>query len=288
MASPEISIFTDSTSDLDKKIAQDLDINVIPLAVTINGVPFLDGETIQTSEIIEKMHQGFIPSTATPGPGLIKQRFEKVGDREIVSILVSGGISGVMEHAEMAAKEIHRPPKIIDSRTTSMTLGFFAIEAAKMAADGKSASEIQKRIEDMKKRALAIVGLPTLKYVVAGGRVGHISGLVGGLLQIKPILMMDKGIIEEVEKVRTWGKTKERLAHITRSLIFEHIAVMFGENSDEAGEFIDNIKSSALKEIHKVQMGSTILTHAGPQVLAVCGILVPGSPQLTPAMARNL
>jgi len=188
----------------------------------------------------------------------------------------------------MAAKEMANPPKIIDSRTTSMALGFLAIEAALQILKGKSASEIQENIEDRKKRAVAIVGLPTLKYVVAGGRVGHIKGFFGGLLNVKPILMMDKGKIEEVEKVRTWGKTKERLIEIVKSLSFEDIAVMFGDNSIEADEFIDDIKTPKSPKILKVQMGSAILTHSGPQVIAVCGILKPGSPQLTPAMAAAI
>jgi DegV family protein with EDD domain len=188
----------------------------------------------------------------------------------------------------MSAKEMAAAPTIIDSRTTSMALGFLAIDAARMALDGKSAKEIQEHIEDRKKRAVAIVGLPTLKYVVAGGRVSHIQGLMGGILQIKPILMMHEGKIEEVEKVRTWAKTKERLAEIVKSLKFEHIAVMFGENDDEAGEFVDDIKKYVSKQILKMQMGSAILTHSGPQVIAVCGILKPGSPQLTPTLAAAI
>ena len=100
--------------------------------------------------------------------------------------------------------------------------------------------------------------------------------------------MMHQGKIEEVEKVRTWGKTKERLIEIVKSLKFEHIAVMFGDNDTEASEFIDDIKAFCSNKILKMQMGSAILTHSGPQVLAVCGILKPGSPQLTPALAKAI
>lgn len=288
MERDRIAIFTDSTSDIDKKTSNELDINVIPLAITIGGEPFFDGETITTPEIINKMHEGYIPQTASPGNGIIKERFDKVGDKQIVSVFISDDVSAVVTHARMASKEIGRPPKIIDSRTTSMTLGFYAMEAAQLALNGKPATEIQKHIEDMKLRGVAIVGLPTLKYVVAGGRVSHIDGLVGSMLQIKPILMMHQGKIEEVEKVRTWGKTKERLIEIVKSLKFEHIAVMFGENDTEADEFIDDIKASVSNKILKMQMGSAILTHSGPQVLAICGILKPGSPQLTPTLTAAI
>lgn len=269
-------------------MALELGINVIPLSVTIDNKPYFDGETITTPEIINKMHEGFIPKTASPGNGVIKERFDAAEGKQIISIFISEGVSAVVTHAMMAAKEMANPPKIIDSRTTSMALGFLAIEAALQILKGKSASEIQENIEDRKKRAVAIVGLPTLKYVVAGGRVGHIKGFFGGLLNVKPILMMDKGKIEEVEKVRTWGKTKERLIEIVKSLSFEDIAVMFGDNSIEADEFIDDIKTPKSPKILKVQMGSAILTHSGPQVIAVCGILKPGSPQLTPAMAAAI
>jgi DegV family protein with EDD domain len=288
MERDRIAVFTDSTSDIDKKITSELNINVIPLAITIGDEPYFDGETITTPEIISKMHEGYIPKTASPGNGIIKERFERVGDKQIVSVFISDDVSAVVTHARMTSKEMIRPPKIIDSRTTSMALGFLAIDAAQMAFDGKPATEIQEQIEDRKQRAVAIVGLPTLKYVVAGGRVGHIQGLMGGILQIKPILMMHQGKIEEVEKVRTWSKTKERLIEIVKSLKFEHIAVMFGENDNEAGEFVDDIKKYVSKQILKMQMGSAILTHSGPTVLAICGILKPGSPQLTPTMAAAI
>jgi DegV family protein with EDD domain len=284
MERDHIAVFTDSTSDIDKKTTSELDINVIPLAITIGGESFFDGETITTSEIINKMHEGYIPKTASPGNGVIKERFDRVGDKQIVSVFISDDISAIVSHARMASKEMIQAPKIIDSRTTSMTLGFLAIDAAQMALDGKPATEIQEQIEDKKQRTVAIVGLPTLKYVVAGGRVSHIQGLMGGILHIKPILMMHEGKMEEVEKVRTWGKTKERLIEIIKSLKFEHIAVMFGENDTEANEFIDDIKAFCSNKILKMQMGSAILTHSGPQVLAVCGILKPGSPQLTPTL----
>jgi DegV family protein with EDD domain len=288
MASPEISIFTDSTSDLDKNTVSELGINVIPLAVTIGGQPYFDGETITTPEIINKMHEGYIPKTASPGNGVINERFDMAEGKQIVSVFISEGVSAVVTHARMAAKEINQTPIITDSRTTSMALGFLAIDAAQMALDGMPAKKIQEHIEDEKQRAVAIVGLQTLKYVVAGGRVSHIKGLVGGILQVKPILMMHKGKIEEVEQVRTWSKTKERLVTIARSLRFEHLAVMFGENSTEADEFIDDIKTPDSPNILKVQMGSAILTHSGPKLIALCGILKPGSLQLTPAMAASL
>jgi DegV family protein with EDD domain len=288
MASPEIAIFTDSTSDIDKETAGELGINVIPLAVTIDNKPYFDGETITTPEIINKMHQGYIPKTASPGPGFIKERFDMAEGKQIVSVFISGDASAVLEHATIAAGDVILKPKIVDSKTTSMTLGFLAIEAALEKLRGKSASEIEENIENRKKLAVAIVGLPTLKYVVAGGRVSHIRGLVGSILQVKPILMMHKGKIEEVEQVRVWGKTKERLLKIAKTLNFDHIAVMFGDNSAEADEFIDNLKSPSLKKILKIQMGSAILTHSGPQVIAICGILKPGSPQLTPAMAAAI
>ena len=95
MASPEIAIFTDSTSDLDKETAGELGINVIPLAVTIDNKPYFDGETITTPEIINKMHQGYIPKTASPGPGFIKERFDMAEGKQIVSVFISGDASAV-------------------------------------------------------------------------------------------------------------------------------------------------------------------------------------------------
>jgi DegV family protein with EDD domain len=187
----------------------------------------------------------------------------------------------------MAADEMEKEgklrPAIIDSRTTSMALGFLTTKVAELNLQGMSAIDIQKYVEDMKKRTFAMVALPTIKYVAAGGR-----WLAGTLLQIKPILMVHSGKIEEVAKVRTWENTKERFLKIIQPMEFEQVAVMFSNNYTEAEEFKARVPAPRSNEVLVRQMGSTITTHAGKQVLAVCGILTSQSPVLTPAEAAKI
>ena len=287
MASPEI-IYTDSTSDIPKETVEELNIGMIPLGVTVDNEQFLDGETINTQKIIELMNAGKFPQTGSPGIGIIRERFEKARGKQIVSINISQGLSAVFNHAVLAAENINPTPYVISADTTSMALGFMVIEAARMKAQGKSPEEIQKYVESTKHRTVAMIALPTLTYIQKGGRISHLSRLMGNMLRIKPIIMVHEGKIEEVQQIRTWGNAKERLAEIILTQKFDKVAVMFGENEADADWLIGKLPVPTSKQILKVHLSAAILAHSGPLGLGVCGILTPDSPQLTPALAREL
>lgn len=273
-ASREIQIFTDSTSDLTRDMAKENGISIIPLSVVIGDEGFLDRETIDLNRIIEVLKEGeFSPKTGTPGIGIIEQRFRRAGDGvHIVSVNLGNKLSGVYAHALVAADHIDPHPKIIDSETTSMALGFLAIEAARLAHDGKTSEEIVAAIETMKKRCVAMVALPTTIYAERGGRISHLQGVVGSMLHICPILEVRDGRVESLERPRTWHTAKNRLIEIAHSMEFEKLAVMYVESDTEARELMRSMPVPRSGEILMEQLCTTLATHVGPGGLAVCGI----------------
>lgn len=281
-----VEIYTDSTSDLPKKLAQEFSIHVIPLETRIKGQQFRDGETIDPDTVIKAMNEDIMPETSAPSPGLIQERFEEAHGAPIVSVNISSGLSGTYQSALIAGEKIHPKPKIVDSLTTSMTLGFMAVQGALMKDDGLSAEQIREALEELKKRAVAVFILEDVKWAEKGGRIGKATALAAKALNIKPIEMMYRGKAEEVERVRTWGKAKLRLEVLAQSMKFADLAIMYGENSAEADEFISHIPVPTSGEILKAQMGATILAYSGPKIIALCGILTPDSPVVTPEMLR--
>jgi len=270
--SAEIKIFTDSTSDLPLEMAKESGIGVIPASIVIGDRGFLDRETIWMPEIIDMLHQEIIPTTGSPGIGIMKERFQQAGDKQIISINISSKLSGIFEHATKAAENITPRPRVIDSGTTSMALGFLALEAARLARQGRSPAEIIATIEEMKTRSVAMVALPTTKYVELGGRISHLKGIAASMLRICPILEVRDGRVQELEKPRTWRVAKARLLEVARGIDFEHLAVMYVESDAEADELIRGLPVPRSREILKVQLGAALASHIGPGGLAVCGI----------------
>jgi DegV family protein with EDD domain len=279
-----VEIYADSTSDLPKKLAQEYSIHVIPLETRINGKPFLDGETIDTDTILQHMNAGVMPETAAPSPGIFQERFEKAHGNPIVSLHISSDLSATYKSALIAGEAIHPTPFVIDTRITSMSMGFLAMMAARKNADGMPAPEIAATVEREKHRAVAVFILQDLKWAAKGGRISPAMALAGKLANIKPIMMIYVGSVVEVQRIHTWGKAKSRLATLIQSMKFADLAIMYGANSTEVDEFISHVPVPTSKEILKAQMGAAILTHSGPVLIAACGILAPGSPPVTPAM----
>lgn len=277
-----VEIYTDSASDLPKNLAHEYDIHVIPLETRVKGEQFLDGVTIDPDTVIKHMKEGIMPQTAAPSPGRFQKGFEDAHGNPIVSVHISSGLSGTYQSALRGAENIHPTPLVIDSMTASMTVGFLARLAAREKFDGKSASEIQESVEEAKRRAVALFTLLDPKWAYFGGRIGKATYLAAKSFKIKPIEMMYGGKAVEVERVRTWEKAKSRLEVLVQSMKFADLAVLYGENSAEADEFISHIPVPTSKEIFKVQMGSTIVSYSGPVIVAACGILVPGSAPVTP------
>jgi DegV family protein with EDD domain len=285
---PHVEIYTDSTADLPKDLARRYGIHVIPLVTRIKEDQFFDGETIDPDTIIKHMHDGVIPKTSAPSPGLIQKRFEEADGDPIVSVHISSGLSGTYQSALLAGEKIHPTPRSVDSLNTSMALGFLALEGAKLKSGGKSAQEIYETLEEIKKRLVSVFILKDVNWVYEGGRIGKATKIAADTFKIKPLMMMYEGKAVDVEHIRTWGNAKSRLATLLQSMKFADLAIMYGENRTEADDFASDIPLPTSGDILRAQMGSTILAYSGPVIVAGCGILVPGSTPMTPEMLRAM
>ncbi|EJS68209.1 DegV family EDD domain-containing protein [Bacillus cereus BAG2X1-3] len=213
----KIKIVTDSTADLSQEVIEKYDIHVLPLSISVNGQTYLDRVDLQPDEFIEEMAKSEeLPKTSQPAMGTFVEMYEKLGEdgSEVLSIHMTGGMSGTVATANSAATMTDTKVTVVDSQFISHALAYQVIEAAKMAKEERSLEDIVKRIDEVRKNTRLYVVVDTLENLVKGGRIGKGKAFIGSLLNIKPIANLDGGAYNPVTKVRSQGQIVKTLTKI--------------------------------------------------------------------------
>jgi DegV family protein with EDD domain len=211
----KIKIVTDSTVDLTEKEISDLNIHIVPLSITIDGETYIDRIDLSPSSFLEKMKASEeLPKSSQPPAGAFLELYDELGKdgSEVLSIHMTGNMSGTVRSAESAAEMSSTSVTVIDSRFISRGLAFQVIEAAKLAKNGKSLEEILHSIENIRKNTNLFVVVDTLENLVKGGRIGKGRAMIGSLLNIKPIASLAGGEYTPVAKVRSHSQVVKYLS----------------------------------------------------------------------------
>jgi DegV family protein with EDD domain len=274
-----VRIVTDTTSCIPPEVARQHSIEVVPQVIRFGSESYLEGVEISFSEFVSRLRSsGTLPSTAAPLVGDFVKAYERqlALAKTILSIHPSEEVSGTVRSA-LTAKETAFPDadiRVIDTRTVAGNLASLVLSAAQKGEAGVAADEIVERIQTYIPLGRTYFVVATLEYLQKGGRIGGASALIGGALQIKPILEIKNGRVEVLEKVRTHRRAMERLREIVSAecprspearLSVCHADEQGGAErlSAELGEAL------GLTEIPIYPVGSAITTHAGPGTLAV-------------------
>jgi DegV family protein with EDD domain len=189
-------IVSDRGMDLTPEQMDGLDITLAPLTITLNGVSYRSGEDIQPAEFYQKLNETeAFPTTSQPSAGDfadIYRRLAKI-DPEILSIHISSGLSGTIQSARAAAQMVPEAHVTLwDSKTLSCPLGWQVWAAACAVKAGWPLEKILALLERISAAAEGIFTLATIRYLMHGGRISHIKGLMASLLNIKPIIGVEK------------------------------------------------------------------------------------------------
>ena len=271
-----IHIVTDSTGELTKEEIERYNIHIVPLTFQFDQETFVDGKDIGPEEFLEKMaNTSKLPKSSQPAVGVFKELFDELGSNgdEVLVITMTGGMSGTVKSAEAAATMSESKVVVVDSRYISYALGFQVLEAAKMAEEGKSMEEIIERLDHIRSNTNLFVVVDTLENLIKGGRIGKGTGLIGSLLNIKPIASLEGGAYNPVAKVRS------------HKLVVKYIFKQFQENTKGKtikGVGIAHANGLAMGEPLKrmieesgyqnVKLGFTspiISTHTGPGAIGI-------------------
>ncbi|NJC97093.1 MAG: hypothetical protein C3F07_15870 [Anaerolineales bacterium] len=241
-----IGIVTDSTCDLPKNIIEELGIMVIPLFINIGDRGYLDGVDITRTEFYTNLPDySSHPTTGTPGVDAFLKAFKALvarGCTEILSIHISKSLSATVDVARTAAKEFKEALVTVhDGGQLSLGTGFQIEAAARMAAAGRSISEILSALEDLMSRTFVTARLDTLEFLRRSGRMNGFMAGLGSLLQIKPILTMKNGHPAS-ERVRTAERAEARLVEMLETFLpIERFALLHTNAAREADAFLKRI-----------------------------------------------
>ncbi|MGM0854356.1 MAG: DegV family protein [Bacillota bacterium] len=210
----KIKIVTDSTVDLSDEVVKELDIHVVPLSISIDGETYLDRVDLSPLSFLEKMKVSKeLPKSSQPPAGTFVELYDELGKdgSKVLSIHMTGGMSGTVRSAESAAEMSSTDVAVVDSRFISKGLSFQVIEAAKLAKEGKPLEEILKAVETIRQNTNLFVVVDTLENLAKGGRIGKGRAMIGSLLNIKPIASLEGGEYTPVVKVRSHSQVVKYL-----------------------------------------------------------------------------
>ncbi|TLQ04886.1 DegV family protein [Pediococcus stilesii] len=267
----QIKIVTDSSCGVTEEEIKKYNISIVPLSVMIDDTVYVEGETISNDQFIKKMATSkSLPKTSQPPLGKFVEVFDKLGEdgSQVISFNMLAAISGTVHTAEQAAKLSKSDVTVVDSQFTDRALAFQVLEAAKMALNGASKAEILARAEHIRDHTTLYLSVVNLENLVKGGRLSKISGMLGGLLNIKLLLQVKDGKLNVVNKVRGMKAMKKIWLDIYQKMQESKQIGAVGISHVEAFDMVNEMKEHVGKFFpeDKIVVRETvpiIATHTG-------------------------
>ncbi len=277
-----VAVVTDSTASLPAEVAADRGITVVPLQVVIGAHAYEEGidEEATPAHVAEAL-AAFTPvSTSRPTPAAFEAAYRAAaesGASHVVSVHLSGEISGTFESAQLGARKSPIPVTCIDTRQVGMGVGFAALAAVDAADAGADAVESAQAARTRAALTTSLFYVDTLEYLRRGGRMGAAAAIVGSALAVKPILTISEGRVVVAEKVRTSSRALARLEELAVAAAGDadveaavaHLAAP--DRADQLAERLGaHLPGLGERSVWTGEVGAVLGAHVGPGMVAVC------------------
>jgi DegV family protein with EDD domain len=270
-----VKILTDSLADIPAPIIKELDITVVPCIVRFGDEEYIDRVTLSPDEFYKKLvSTPVLPTTSFPSVQMFEEAYRKLAEStdRILAIHTIASLTGIYNSSRMAAETIQTARiELIDSEQVSMALGWLVILAARAAKEGATLTQLKTLVENAKRRVHIIAMLDTLEYAQRGGRLGKGAALIGGALNVKPLVSAVHSEIVPVENVRTLKRALERLAEIVLSSgPIQELAIIHA-NAPEHAQTLQKMlaKTFPIENIVMSETGPVLGTHTGPGAVGI-------------------
>lgn len=272
-----VAVVTDSTADIPDQEVRQLGIQVVPAVLTIDGQTYKDGVDISRETFYARMPQMREPATtAVPSPIAFEQTYGDLfsrGFEHIISIHVSSHLSGMLNAAARAASEFGAKIRCVDSLQISMGLGFQVLEAAEAAVGGKSLERVLETARIAREKVHVAALINTLEYLKRSGRVSLVSAELGELLNLKLLVVVRKGIVEQLARVRTSRKGYDALLQNARNWKpIRRLAILHSGIPDRAAEFVGRVRDLSAASPFIVDVTTVIGAHVGPGSIGLAAL----------------
>lgn len=275
----KIAIVTDSTAYLPEEIISTYHINVVPLVVIWGEETFLDNVEMGPEEFYKRLSTAAqMPSTSQPTILAFYDIFKKLHAEgyDILTIVISSALSGTLDSAFQAKKMLPDVNiALVDSQSTSLPMAFMVLAAARAAKTGMPLEECVKVVETVRDHTQVFFALDTLEFLHRGGRIGGASRFLGTALKLKPILILEDGKIEALEKVRTSKRAHERLielveAEVSNKSPINFLGVVHAAAEETAQELLKVVEQKfEPDELMFATLSPVLGTHTGPGTIGI-------------------
>lgn len=270
---------TDSTANLPKEMYANLNISMVPMKIILEGNTYDDlSESLPIEEYYGKMKEGKIPSTAQINEFDAKEYFEKLLEQkqDVLHIGFSTALSGSTNTLKRVAEELNSTHQnkivVVDSLNASCGEGMLVLYAKELIDQGKSIDEVAEMVKEKVPYSKSYFTVEQLKYLVKGGRVGKFSGIIGTILNVKPVLTVDsQGRLVSYKKIISRKKSIAEMVEIVASQIAQDSKVMIAHAMclSDAEDFAEKVKAKVGVEPLITDLTQVIGCHTGPGLLAV-------------------
>jgi DegV family protein with EDD domain len=277
-------IVTDSTSNLAPDLAAEHNIPVIPLNVHWGVDSYLDGVTISSTTFYGWLRERKeFPKTSQPSAGefveFLQQAARDHGTNEILGVFISSEMSGTIASAQQAKLALAESQptlrfEIIDSRSVSMGLGLQVLHGAKAKARGATIEETMAAVARCRDDLGVVFAVDTLEFLYRGGRIGGAARLLGSALNLKPVLTIEDGRVESLEKVRSRKKSLRRLIELIEERLDGRqptaMSILHAAAEDEVTEFAAELRGRLKPaSLYTRVLTPVVGTHGGPGTIGV-------------------
>ena len=272
-----VAVVTDSTAYLPPDMVERHRLTVVPLQVVVGGRSLAEGVEVGSDEVARALREWRPVTTSRPSPQTFAEAYLALEVPEIVSVHLSSDLSGTVDAARVAAKQVAAQGvhvAVVDSRSLGMGLGFTARAAAIAAGAGAGADEAARAARRFATEVGIWLYVDTLEYLRRGGRIGAAAAMLGSALAVKPLLNLVDGRLEPLERVRTSSRALARLEELAvREAASRDVAVAVQHlaAADRAREVADRLRARLprAREVHVGEVGAVVGAHVGPGMLGV-------------------
>lgn len=278
----KIGILTDSTNDLPKDFIESKKyLFTIPLTLHFGDEQFIDGVDIGAAEFFDKIKkEDIMPTTSQPSAGRFIEKYQEMAEKydQIISIHISGKLSGTVKSAQLAAQDIENAEiKIIDTGSASLGLGTIVKLACKLVEEGKELDELVEIIDDYLNKSTVLFTVSNLKFLEKGGRIGKAQSFLGSILNFHPLLELKSvdGEISPNGRARGKKRVKEAIVDYCREWLqdekYAWIGIMHGNNPERAAEIKTALEDLCQEMDIELEIIENIISpilgaHVGPSV----------------------
>lgn len=280
-AATPVAVVTDSTHYLPRELVLARGIHQVSLYVNQSGKVTKESDMPDFDAFYDGLRTSAeLPTTSQPSIGDFLEVYEPLvaAGHDIVSVHLSGGLSGTVESARQAAAELggQRRIEVVDSLSTCGGLALVVLAAQAAADSGADVEQVAERAREAIEATEVWFSLDTLEFVRRGGRIGRAQAWIGSALSVKPILSFSEGVLTPIERVRTSRRALERMLEYLRARREDGATAWFVQHAqapDVAEKVVEGAREIfGTEPLFVTELGPVLGTYAGPGMLGIGGI----------------